>query len=71
MPVTGFLNKPNPGPFGSTVTNFAAVKKAGETLDTAGEKDFTNPAAEEINGATNVWRRLDWQSAFPMSGIRF
>lgn len=53
MPAKDVLDKVNSGIFGSTVTNFAAVKKAGETpADAAGEKNFTSPAAEKTSGAT-------------------
>ncbi|MBU6140008.1 MAG: serine hydrolase [Proteobacteria bacterium] len=46
------INKANPGPFGSTVTNFAAVRKAGSELDSAGEKDFTKSTPEKVTGST-------------------
>lgn len=48
------VNKINLGPFGSTVTNFAAVQRSGAALDAGGVADFTKPAAEAgvINGDT-------------------
>lgn len=43
------LDSVNPGPFGSVVSNFAAVRKTtGTDLDAAGVKDFTAPKAEEV-----------------------
>jgi CubicO group peptidase (beta-lactamase class C family) len=53
MPAADVLDKINSGVFGSTVTNFAAVRKSGETpADAAGEKNFTSPDAEKTSGAT-------------------
>lgn len=53
MPTKDLIDKVNPGPFGSTVTNFAAVKKIGETVaDAAGEKDFFSAAPEKTISAT-------------------
>jgi len=47
------LNKINPGPFGSQVRNFAAVKGDGKLgNDVAGVKDFTNPKLQPIDGNT-------------------
>lgn len=53
MPATDILDKANPGPFGSTVTNFAAVQKSGDAAaDAAGDKDFTAPKAGQVSGST-------------------
>jgi CubicO group peptidase (beta-lactamase class C family) len=54
MPVIDELNKVNPkGPFGSTVTNFAAVSKAGAAAsDAAGQQDFTKPESAQADGST-------------------
>jgi hypothetical protein len=52
MPFDDVIDAVNSGPFGSTVTNFAAVRKAGAVLNSAGEKDFTKSNPEEISGTT-------------------
>ena len=52
MPFDDVIDAVNSGPFGSTVTNFAAVRKAGAVLNCAGEKDFTKSNPEEISGTT-------------------
>ena len=52
MPFDDVIDAVNSGPFGSIVTNFAAVRKAGAVLNSAGEKDFTKSNPEEISGKT-------------------
>jgi len=53
MPAKDVIDAINPGPFGSTVTNFAAVEKLGDQpADVAGVSDFTTSDSKKVSGAT-------------------
>jgi CubicO group peptidase (beta-lactamase class C family) len=50
--MTKDLNKINPGPFGSTVTNFAVIEKTGANFNCAGVRDFMDENPIGVDGDT-------------------
>jgi CubicO group peptidase (beta-lactamase class C family) len=50
--MTKDLNKINPGPFGSTVTNFAVIEKSGVAFECAGVRDFMDKDPKKVDADT-------------------
>jgi CubicO group peptidase (beta-lactamase class C family) len=50
--MTKDLNKVNPGPFGSTVTNFAVIEKSGSDFKCAGVRDFMDKSPKKVDADT-------------------
>ncbi len=50
--MTKDLNKINPGPFGSIVTNCAVIEKKGESFECAGVRDFMDRESKKVDADT-------------------